>query len=203
MICTKCGKEVNGDYEFCMNCGTKVDKEATQKAATTKKKKIIIISIVSAIILIATIIMSFVINYNQERNGLYKNIAWGTSKGEVKKILEKESDIGEIIDESDYYICYELYEHCVSDILYGEVTFHFDRRSLCNIDIEYFSNEERWDKDVEMVVEKLSKLYGGTSSEILEDKASFSGHWKRKKGSVEVFGFKELEYIIVHYDVEK
>lgn len=59
MFCSKCGKEIEQDMQFCNNCGNKVDLSSSTKKSNSMVKKIIktVLIIILSIILLSFIIM--------------------------------------------------------------------------------------------------------------------------------------------------
>ena len=197
MKCSKCGKEISGDYEFCMACGEKIQKvsepvKTSKKTLLFKKKKVIIISIIVAIILIvSTITLSFV-KYNSQRNEIYKNFPWGITREEVKQRIEKNSKIGVLDKENSSGMKYELKKFWGMDIEEGVIIFWFGQNdSLKGISIEFDNIKENGKNKQtgEFLNKRLSKLYGKCVSDFT---------WETKNGTIIYFPMEEDEYVGGH-----
>ena len=58
MFCSKCGKEIEKDMQFCNNCGNKVDISSSTKKGNSSVKKIVKIEL---IVFLSVIVISVIV----------------------------------------------------------------------------------------------------------------------------------------------
>lgn len=202
MLCSKCGTEVPNGYEFCSNCGYKV--ETTQmpenERSISKKKKWILL--VAAIVCVAALVIValYFINDAKKKNGLYENIAWGTSYDDVKTMIDKKSGDEKAITVSDKAVIYENFENYRGDkdiealVIYdcqSDDTLHKVQLLIGNGDGSNYTDEELYDK----YANELTKLYGDSEDDKIRQ------IWTTKNSQIKLFYFSDEIMIISYEDV--
>ena len=186
MFCGKCGASVPDGYEFCMKCGTKLNiseeaiedtlevssdeaKENTSVCVKSNKKKIIILASVVVVVIVG---IFFFVTQSIKRNGLYNNVAWGTSIEEVMEIAEKESD--DVIDgKDDSKVQYAFEDYNGVKGLTLLVTYQCEgEKGLDSVGLLLLNSEdgEYTDEEIlDLAHEKLTKLYGKAEDDGIHD----------------------------------
>ena len=93
MVCKKCGEEIKEGTEFCIKCGTKVEKEESIKKETnnsnsTKTALIIIFSIVGSILLIIFILFLIWLFIFKKSVDTYKDLT-NNAENIIDKTIDK------------------------------------------------------------------------------------------------------------------
>lgn len=212
MFCGKCGKEVPEGYEFCMNCGTKLEPTidyATELIKNKKKKKWIIpVIIILLIVLIASVAVYFM-NGNKKNSGLYNDIPWQISYEELCELMETKKT-GEIQCADEYQFIVESIEDYKEDKgIYANIIYNCeDDGTLRKIFFRIKNGEDSEYTDSELFdkyMEELSELYG--KGEIIPTKSSSIIYsWETPKSLIRLeYGVSEsliIEYQDITYENE-
>lgn len=200
MFCGKCGKEVPDGYEFCMNCGAKLEKADEQVAEIVKPKKkwIIPVVIVLAIIIVAVGAIYFVKD-SQAKSGLYNNIAWGTSIEKIQEMVEKNPDNAfETIVNEEKTVVYDTvsdfynFEHVTAMVTYEcEVDSELHGVTIFIINGEDSSYTDNMIG--ETIIEDFDKLYGAHGEDVI------SKVWTTPKSKIALTYFAE-GCLVLEYD---
>lgn len=62
MFCSKCGKEIEKDMQFCIHCGNKVDLSSSTKKSNSRAKKIVKVALFSILSIILLSVIITIIN---------------------------------------------------------------------------------------------------------------------------------------------
>ena len=122
-----------------------------------------LVTIVSVILIVLAVMFS--VNKNQSRNGLYKNIAWGTSWDKVLYALEQDKDITHVVEnESKLAILHDIEApEGKADIrITGTSSFDQDK-CLQEVGLMIFKEDNSNYSDDELIHElcyRFNKLYG-------------------------------------------
>lgn len=185
MFCGKCGKEVPKGYEFCMNCGSKIEVLSEQFEDVdkgNKKKKWVMLLLIAVVVLAIVIGTIVAINVNQKKNGLYNNVEWGTSFDEIKEMVERNSEDDVIANEEEKTVFdneenYQGFEG-VNAIVFYKCDSKEELQSVylivSNGDDSKYTDEMLY----EGLVGKFEKLYGECEDE------SFKKVWTAKKSTI-------------------
>jgi len=138
MFCENCGSKLPDGSESCALCEAEKDSLISKNYINNKylsyvkrKKKIVIV--ITLIILIG--ISVFFTSYTKKKSGLYNNIAWGTSREKVRKMLGDDLIKGEVFS-SDLTII-DDYDGMKGVKAY--VSYLFEDDKLCVISLTLYN----------------------------------------------------------------
>lgn len=181
MFCGRCGKEAPEGYKFCMSCGAELE-TSTEQVIENKKRKWTIPVLVLVVVVVIVISVISVINVNQKKNGLYNNVAWGTSFDQIKKMVEKHSE-DEVKVNEDKKVVFDLVENYQDFEGVNAIVFYQcnDAKKLKSVYLTVNNKEgsKYTDKKLyDSFTEKFTELYGE-----YEDK-SYKKIWTTKKSTI-------------------
>ncbi len=120
-----------------------------------------------------------------DKSGLFHNIAWGTSRDEVKKIFKKEIKIKPRVYQKEHLTMRARYYDSMKDVRADIVAFFDKNAGLKDVGIYIFENEGTgYDVDTlkDKYIKKLTEVYGSPSSEFDEH----DYEWQTINGAVQL-----------------
>ena len=116
MYCGKCGSKIPEGYEFCMNCGSKIESPFVviakdsdckefrypKRSIGKKQKVILLITLVCILLMVSVVATVFYFHKPEDDMGYFANIPWGTDIKTAEKMVEEKLEIeGDIKKEKD------------------------------------------------------------------------------------------------------
>lgn len=202
MFCGKCGTEVPDGYEFCMKCGSKIEPTQVPKneSSMPKKKKWVIPLIVIVCVVGVIIVALYFINDVKKKNGLYNNIAWGTSYDDIKSMFDDKDGDKKVLTKDDELHVNELIEDYKEDkeisamVTYDcedDGTLHKVDLVVTNGDESKFTDEKLYDK----YKSELTELYGDSKDDIIGE------FWTTKKSKIGLTYWSKGVFVIEYEDI--
>lgn len=200
MFCGKCGAQVPDGYEFCMKCGAKIEQVLEYENNKPKKKKwlIYLTAVVCVIVIVVTTL--FFINDAKKKNGLFNNIAWGTSFENIKEIVDKRNGDEEVQADSNQSLVFDVIDGYENDkditamVIYDcqdDDTLHKVQLFISNSDDSKYTGRILYDK----CAEKLTELYGKSKDDTIGE------IWTTKKSQIKLIYFTETLITIDYTDL--
>lgn len=95
MFCSKCGKEIEKDMQFCNNCGNKVETSGSTNKSNSKVKKIVKIELIVflSFIFFIAVMIAFSSSVNQKnisKENSNSNISIETEEEKQKRLLKEQ-----------------------------------------------------------------------------------------------------------------
>lgn len=199
MFCKDCGSQLPDRYKFCEVCGVETDSLISENginnlylSSVKRKKKLKIKAIIFTALIIAIGISVFFVNYTKKRSGLYNNIAWGTSREKIGKMLGDDLIKGEGFS-SDLSII-EDYDGMKGVRAYVSYMFEDDR--LCGISVTLSNQNSSYTDSmiIEKCTDKFNKLYGK------KDEDTTRSIWNAGKSDIELDHLMDGVIIIRYTD---
>ncbi|CDG37298.1 hypothetical protein CTHBC1_2715 [Acetivibrio thermocellus BC1] len=199
MFCKDCGSQLPDRYKFCEVCGVETDSLISENginnlylSSVKRKKKLKIKAIIFTALIIAIGISVFFVNYTKKRSGLYNNIAWGTSREKIGKMLRDDLIKGEGFS-SDLSII-EDYDGMKGVRAYVSYMFEDDR--LCGISVTLSNQNSSYTDSmiIEKCTDKFNKLYGK------KDEDTTRSIWNAGKSDIELDHLMDGVIIIRYTD---
>jgi len=161
-------------------------------SSVKRKKKLKIKAIIFTSLIIAIGISVFFVNYTKKRSGLYNNIAWGTSREKIGKMLGDDLIKGEGFS-SDLSII-EDYDGMKGVRAYVSYMFEDDR--LCGISVTLSNQNSSYTDSmiIEKCTDKFNKLYGK------KDEDTTRSIWNAGKSDIELDHLMDGVIIIRYTD---
>lgn len=199
MFCKDCGSQLPDRYKFCEVCGVETDSLISENginnlylSSVKRKKKPKIKAIIFTALIIVIGISVFFVNYTKKRSGLYNNIAWGTSREKIGKMLRDDLIKGEGFS-SDLSII-EDYDGMKGVRAYVSYMFEDDR--LCGISVTLSNQNSSYTDSmiIEKCTDKFNKLYGK------KDEDTTRSIWNAGKSDIELDHLMDGVIIIRYTD---
>lgn len=210
MFCSKCGAKTPDGYEFCKECGTKIEvnaKQDNENIVPVRKKKNIKRSTLGIIIFAVIVVIGsyYLISSSKGKDGLYNNISWGTSLKDIKSMVDEDDNVS--VREDDNIINVHITDYEGMQGIDGIVSYKFENEKLNKITVLMLNGSDSKYTDSELIdvyIEKLNKLYGEAEPTLSDyTDGILAWNWESKKSKITLSRVIETLVVLDYEDITK